>query len=243
MALQKDGTVDFGVEADPKDFFGHGNESLDSVEDTGDPEVTPLTELKSIVLSLDWEITDEIMSQFVKEIDKLKDTYRDDEILVSFLGLLDSVGKYIKTHKAKAHPNAGKLLNSAYMSLEKVIVSKDITEPERDRILASQLKSFKRLMEQVALRKAGSDGKKGLKPPDQARVAAQEPKEDQAIQQKEERSPEEAKERQLEPHEGRVSPDESLRLAVDELKQLIQEEFKALREELRQLRESKERLI
>ncbi|UCG66148.1 MAG: hypothetical protein JSW12_03680 [Deltaproteobacteria bacterium] len=243
MALQKDGTVDFGVEADPKDLFGHGNEILDSVEDTGDPEVTPLTELKSIVLSLDWEITDEIMSRFVKEIDKLKDTYRDDEILVSFLGLLDSVGKHIKTHKAKAHPNASKLLNSAYMSLEKVILSKDITEPERNRILASQLKSFKRLMEQIAVRKAASDRKKRLKPPDQARVAPQEPKEDQAIQQKEERSPEEAKERQLEPHEGRVSPDESLRLAVNELKQLVQEEFKALREELRQLRESKERLI
>ncbi|MBW1714466.1 MAG: hypothetical protein JRJ77_01390 [Deltaproteobacteria bacterium] len=243
MALQKDGTVDFRVEADHKDLFGHGNKSLNTVEDTGDPEVTPLTGLKSIVLSLDWEITDEIMGRFVKEIDKLKDTYRDDEILVSLLGLLDSVGKYIKTHKAKAHPNASKLLNSAYMSLEKVIVSKDITEPERNRILASQLKNFKRLMEQIPLRKAASDRKNGLKPPDEARVAPQEPKEDQAIQKKEERPPEEAKERQLEPHEGRVSPDESFRLAVDELKQLIEEEFKALREELRQLRESKERLI
>lgn len=232
MVLQKDGTVDFEVEADPKDLFGHSNEGLDSLEDTGDPEGTPLTELKSIVLSLDWEITDESMTRFVQEIEKLKKTYRDDKILVSFLGLLDSVGKYIKTHKAKAHPNASKLLNSAYMSLEKVIVSKDITEPERRKIFVSQVKSFKRLKEQIALRKAASDRKKGLKPPDQIGPVAEEQINDLSMQ-RQGRTPDGTKERLRE-------SDEVFMSALEEIKQLIQEEFRALREELKQWREDEQ---
>ena len=232
MVLQKDGTVDFEVEADPKDLFGHSNEGLDSLEYTGDPEGTPLTELKSIVLSLDWEITDESMTRFVQEIEKLKKTYRDDKILVSFLGLLDSVGKYIKTHKAKAHPNASKLLNSAYMSLEKVIVSKDITEPERRKIFVSQVKSFKRLKEQIALRKAASDRKKGLKPPDQIGPVAEEQINDLSMQ-RQGRTPDGTKERLRE-------SDEVFMSALEEIKQLIQEEFRALREELKQWREDEQ---
>lgn len=232
MVLQKDGTVDFEVEADPKDLFGHSNEGLDSLEYTGNPEGTPLTELKSIVLSLDWEITDESMTRFVQEIEKLKKTYRDDKILVSFLGLLDSVGKYIKTHKAKAHPNASKLLNSAYMSLEKVIVSKDITEPERRKIFVSQVKSFKRLKEQIALRKAASDRKKGLKPPDQIGPVAEEQINDLSMQ-RQGRTPDGTKERLRE-------SDEVFMSALEEIKQLIQEEFRALREELKQWREDEQ---
>jgi hypothetical protein len=235
LALQRDDTVDFDVEADPKDLFGHSNESLDSVEDTGDPEGTPLTELKSMVLSLDWEITDEIMSRFVQEIEKLKHTYWDDRILLSFLGLLDSVGKYIKTHKTKAHPSASKLLNSSYMSLEKVIVSKDITEPERKRILAGQVKSFKRLKEQIALRKAASDRKKALKPPDQIGPVAEEQISDLSMQ-SQGRTPDGTKERLRESDVGCVSPHEVFMSALEEIKQLIQEEFKALRKDLKQSR-------
>ena len=223
------------MEADPKDLLGHSNESPDSVEDTGDPEGTPLRELKSIVLSLDWEITDQTMSRFVKEIDRLKDTYRDDKILVSFLGLLDSVGKYIKTHKTRAHPNASKLLNSAYMSLEKVIVSKDITGPERKKILVNQLRSFKRLKEQIALRKAASDRKKELKPSEQISPMAEELRNDLPMQ-RQGRVPDETKGRLRESDEGRVSPPEGFMSALEEIKQLIQDEFRALRKDLKQWR-------
>jgi len=239
LALQRDDTVDFDVEAGHKDLFGHSNEGLDSVEDTGDPEGTPLTELKSIVLSLDWEITDESMTRFVQEIEKLKDTYRDDKILVSFLGLLDSVGKYIKTHKTKAHPNASKLLNSSYLSLEKVIVSKDITEPERKRILTGQVKSFKRLKEQIALRKAASDREKGFKTPDQIGPLAEEQINDLSMQ-RQGSTPGGTKERLRESDEGYVSTHEVFMSALEEIKQLIQEEFRALREELKQWREDEQ---
>ena len=239
MVLQKDGSVDFEVEADPNDLFGHSNEGIDSLDDIGDPEGTPLKELKSIILSLDWEITDKSMSRFVQELGKLKKTYRDDKILVSFLGLLDSVGKYIKTHKAKAHPNASKLLNSAYMSLEKVIVSKDITEPERKKTLVSQVKRLKRLKEQIALRKAASDRKKGLKPPDKIGPVAEEQVNDLPMQ-RQGRAPDETKESLGESDEGRVSPHEVYMSALEEIKQLIQEEFRALREELKQWREDED---
>ena len=49
--------------------------------------------------------------------------------------LLSSVGKYIKVNKGKAHPDAIKVLNSVFTSLEKVLLSKDIAEGEREKIL------------------------------------------------------------------------------------------------------------
>jgi hypothetical protein len=232
LALQKDGTVGF---RDPGDLLGHSNESPDSVEDTGEPEGTPLRELKSIVLSLDWEITDKTMTRFVKEIDRLKDTYRDDEILVSFLGLLDSVGEYIKIHKTRAHPNASKLLNSAYMSLEKVIVSKDITGLERKKELVNQLRSFKRLKEQIALRKAASERKKELKPSEQISPMA-EGLRNALPMQGQGSAPDETKGGLREYDEGRVSPPEGFISALEEIKQLIQDEFRALRKDLKQWR-------
>ena len=241
MVIQGDGTLNFKEEAGPKDLLGHTRKPSNSAETAGDPVDNPVTALKSIILSLEWEITDAVLGRFVEEIDRLKDAYSDDEVVVSFLGLLDSVGGYIKTHKGKAHPDAGKLLNSIYLSVERVILSKDMRDQEKRAMLSRELENFKRLKEKIASRKAALEKKKGLKGPDQAKAAAQERKDDQGFR-KEERSPDEAKETPLESHEGGVSPDESLRTAVDEIKQLIQEEFRALREELRQLRESKERI-
>jgi hypothetical protein len=242
MVVQRDGTLNFEEEAGPKDPLGTTQEPLNSAKDAGDPVNNPLTELKSVILSLEWEITDAVLGRFVDEIDRLKDAYSDDEVVVSFLGLLDSVGRYIKAHKGKAHPDAGKLLNSIYLSVERVILSKDMTDQEKRAKLSSELERFKTLKEKIALRKAAVERKQGLMGPDQAKAAAWAQKDEHGIQ-KAESSPDEAKERQLEAHEGHVIPDESLRLAVEGLKQLVQEEFKALREELRQLRESKERLI
>ncbi len=239
MVIQGDGTLNFKEEAGPMDLLGHTGKPSNSAEASGDPVNNPVTALKSIILSLEWEITDAVLGRFVEEIDRLKDAYSDDEVVVSFLGLLDSVGGYIKTHKGKAHPDAGKLLNSIYLSVERVILSKDMRDQEKRAMLSSELENFKRLKEKIALRKAALEKKKGLIGPDQAKAAAQERKDDQGLR-KEEKLPDEVKERPLESHEGGVSPDESLRIALDEIKQLIQEEFRGLREELRQLRESKE---
>jgi len=132
-------------ESDESPGFGKGERSI---------EVSPLWDLKAIILSIDWEITDEIMTRLTEQIGRAKNAYNEDKTILLFLQLLDSVGKYIKINKADTHPDAIKLLNSVYTSLEKVALSKGISSAEKEKTLLFEIKRFKKLKEHIALRKA-----------------------------------------------------------------------------------------
>jgi HAMP domain-containing protein len=122
-------------------------------EDFQDIEDTPLKELKSTVLSIDWEISDETMNRFLDQVDKLKGPYKDDKIIQMFLQLLGSVGKYIKAKKASADPDVVRLLNSAYAGLEKVTITQGITDAERKKILSAEVDKFKNIKERLVAKK------------------------------------------------------------------------------------------
>lgn len=121
-----------------------------------DPESQPgpLRELKAIFLAVDWEINDDIMNALLHQIEALKDTFSGDRIMMLFLQLLEAVGKYVKGKKANAHPDAIKLLNSIYTSLEIVSMSKGMTDAERKKILRIEVNRFQRLKDKLARKKA-----------------------------------------------------------------------------------------
>jgi pilus assembly protein FimV len=126
-----------------------------------DPLSDPLRELKAIFLAVDWEINDDIMSALLGQIEKLKKQYAQDRVLLLFLGLLGAVGKYIKAQKANAHPDAVKLLNSIYRSLEIVSMSEAMTESERKRILRTEVRRFQALKEELARKKTTPEAAPG----------------------------------------------------------------------------------
>jgi hypothetical protein len=131
------------------DLFGEENTSAAHLEETIDSQDSPLRELKTIVLSIDWEITDEAMTSFVDQISVLKDRFKNDKIILVFLQLLGSLGEYIKTNKGMCHPDSFKILNSLFTQLDKVSQSKDLTESEKKKILATELAKYKALKEQL----------------------------------------------------------------------------------------------
>jgi len=228
-----DNTRHRDIHINNEDTHGQSASNLDGAKDTDNPGANPLRELKSIVLSLDLEITDEVMGRFFREIQRLEDEYGNQKILVSFLHLLDSIGKYIKHHKGKAHPHAGKLLNSAYMSLEKVIRSQHLTPLERKRMLARELKRYRRLKEQIAFRKTGRVREKTVEGVDKTSTV---------IEQQQAASPIEegsgAPGKTAEEFKGPVDMIEAFAGALEELKQFIHGEFRALREEMKQWRKT-----
>jgi len=119
-------------------------------EDNGDIEDSPLKELKSIVLSIDWEISDEIMTRFLNQVNGLMETYQDDRIIQMFLQLLSSVGKYIKAKKENSDPDVVKLLNSAYVGLEKVVLTEEISGDERKKLIIIEVNKFKKIREKLS---------------------------------------------------------------------------------------------
>ena len=190
--------------------------SEDTVEDTVSEdnntefEDSPLRDLKSILLSLDWEISDETMLGLLTQVDILKETYKDDSVLGVFLQIIGSLGNYIKTNKGKSHPDAIKLLNSAYSNLEKVVLSDGMPEVEKNKMLAGDVSKFKELKKKITRKKNASDDDKTVNAIEIGRKDL----------------------KRMEPHEAFI-------YALDEIKQVIKVELTALRVELKLWRGSR----
>ena len=155
------------------DLFGETKQSGPSLNDKDliAPQESPILDLNAIVLSIDWEITDEILAKFIDEISRLKTLYRDDLILSSFLKLHGSVGKYLSTQKVNAHPDSIRLLQSLFDGFEKVVNSPEMKDVEKKKILSAEVAKFKQLREQVLLAPKGVPPKKDLKLQDLAAKA------------------------------------------------------------------------
>lgn len=170
---------------------------------------SPVDALKALVFSIDWEITDATMKDFLKEVKRLKKEYADDRISLMFLKLHESLGKYIKARKVKSHPDALKLLTSIYQQFEKTFSSPGLSEAEKKKMVAREVKKYKRFQQDVLSSKKASES------PEKVSEAA---------------APE--AERQPERSPAALSA-ESRELAdyiVSELRQTIQAEFQALRQ-------------
>ncbi|MBL0714269.1 MAG: hypothetical protein JJV98_11265 [Desulfosarcina sp.] len=118
---------------------------------TGGKTADPLDELKSLVMSIEWEITDDIMERFVSHGETLKKRYKEDRILVMFLQLLGSLGLYVKSNKGKAHPKAFNLLNTVYASFSNAAIPGKISSSEKKKLLYIELNQYKELKEQIEI--------------------------------------------------------------------------------------------
>jgi len=205
----------FGTEEDDNpSFLENGPLSQDS----------PLRNLKGIVLSIDWEITDDIMGSFLEEIEHLKDAFSTEKIPGLFLQLLSSVGKYIRNQKARAHPNSIRVLNSVYNSFEKVILENDMPEAEKRKWLYGEVNRFKKLKQDIAKGRAET----GRPSPE----ATEAPPPEEAIPE----TPVETRSEAAEPSLSALPPQEALPHVLEELKNVLQTEFQGLRAELQELR-------
>lgn len=134
------------------DLLSEDAASSEAADREEDPEENPLRDLKATLLAVDWEINDEIMAAMLLHAEKLKETFENNRINQLFLQLLQAVGKYIKTQKANAHPDAIKLLSSIYTGLEIVSMAEGMTDAEKQKILKIEVDRFKSLKAKVAKR-------------------------------------------------------------------------------------------
>ena len=129
------------VEDRLENLFGEDEpeEELSTEPESAETADSPLRELKAIVLSIDWEITDEVMIRFVEQIAELQDVFKDDKVVLIFLQLLGSIGEYIRVNLGKSHPDAFKILSSLYNNLDTVVHTGGMADTERRKILSTEL--------------------------------------------------------------------------------------------------------
>ncbi|MBW2216645.1 MAG: hypothetical protein JRF34_05560, partial [Deltaproteobacteria bacterium] len=149
-------------------------------EDNDALEQSPLKELKPIVLSIDWEISDEIMSRFLDQVNSLMGIYQGDRIILMFLNLLNSVGKYIKAKKENSDADVVKLLNSSYAGLEKAVLTKEITEDEKKKLIITEVNKFKKIREKLG-GKPAAEPKKDVIAPVKEKASRPEPEVEQPV--------------------------------------------------------------
>ena len=148
------------VEDRLQNLFGEEEPAEGAEKKGADIKPNPLRGLKTVVLSIDWEITDEVMTSFAEQVAVLQDTYRNDKIVLVFLQLLGSIGEYIRTHLGQSHPDAFKILTSLFSELERIVQSEDLTEVERKKILSVELGKYKKLKNQLIPNKAQADDRR-----------------------------------------------------------------------------------
>ncbi len=118
-------------------------------------EDSPLASLKSIVLSLEWEITDEVMRRFLSETEAIRDKCGEDQALKTFIQMLLALGKYIKRHKGDSNPEAVRLLNTTFQSFEKSFEG-EITEEEKKALVDQRVREFMDLKRAIGAKSRAS---------------------------------------------------------------------------------------
>jgi len=214
------------------DLFGEEDAAASDSDDRDPAKSYPLAELKNLVLSIDWEITDEVLKKFLQQIKDLKLTYEHDKIVVTFLQILNSLGGYIKTNRGNAHPKTFKTLNAVFAHLDKVVLSKDMTDRERKKMLRAAMNSYQKLRVQISARKASARRKTKADTSItlRAETPAETPKADA------DRQPivpsSEAIEEEVPITEERGASIESLSQAVEEIKAYIHTEIEELKKRI-----------
>jgi len=213
-----------------------------AAEETDGERVTddyPLAELKNLVLSIDWEITEEALTGLLSQIDSLKVTYKNEKIIFMFLQLLGSLGVYIKTNRGNAHPKTFKILNSAFSRLEEVVLSEDMAESRKKKLLRTEMDKYKQLRNQVSKKKAAKAiRKEAMSAPKELESLIKAPQ--QKIPARPGRKVAGKAAMNSQPSDaGAPHSLANLADAVEELKKFIHSELNALKQELRVLQKSK----
>ncbi|MBP7765458.1 MAG: hypothetical protein KA113_09775 [Syntrophaceae bacterium] len=112
---------------------------------------SPLKDMKSIMLSIEWEINDAILEQLEDEVGKLYLLYTGNRIIQGFLRLLRFLGRYIRVKGVQTNQESINLLLFVYDNLESVMVSEGMTEAKKQTVLQDSIKRYKTWVEKTDL--------------------------------------------------------------------------------------------
>ncbi len=112
---------------------------------------SPLKEMKSIILSIEWEINDHILEQLEDEINKLYLAYTGNRIIQGFLRILRFMGRYVRVRGVRSNQDSINLLLAVYDHLENVMVSEGMTDAKKHIILIDNIKKYRAWVESTDL--------------------------------------------------------------------------------------------
>ncbi len=112
-----------------------------------------LDNLKAVILAIDWEISDGTLRHFEKVVTDFLSIYQHNKLYHHFLKIIRSLGQYIGSRKANAHPDAISFLRSVFDDFEKLIQTPAMSYPDRKEILEKNISRFHELKIRISKEK------------------------------------------------------------------------------------------
>ena len=138
--------------------FGDDDKNKNSDKSLGDLSLpvssgfhASLKNMKSIFLSIKWEINDQVLEQLENEVNTLDLLYTNDRIIQGFLRILRFVGRYVQVRGVSSNQDAINLLLSVYDHLEKVMISEGMTGAKKHIFLIESIKQYRSWVENTDL--------------------------------------------------------------------------------------------
>ncbi|PLX48691.1 MAG: hypothetical protein C0613_09760 [Desulfobulbaceae bacterium] len=124
-----------------------------SDRDSASP-VEILEKLKSAILDIDWEISDENIAVLNDELAALRSIWEGQKTQQIYLQILGALSHYIAVNKEQANPAVFPMLRNAFASLEELVVSPGSEEDEQKRLM-THVDAYNELKKAVATGGAG----------------------------------------------------------------------------------------
>ena len=106
--------------------------------------------LKSAVLNIDWEISDETLDELNREVVKLQTVWAEEKVLLVYLQILGALCQYIGVSREKSHPGTFMLLKGAFDGLEQVVVDPDMSQSEKNSTVMGYADRYNKLKQEIA---------------------------------------------------------------------------------------------
>jgi hypothetical protein len=158
-------------ESEPGSEELSAEESDDFVSPSEADDREAIKDFKAAVLAFEWEINDENMDNFNRQVSRFKKRWQNNKLLLVFMQILEALGRYIAVARAKADPDSIKLLLSVYAGLEKVVTAPRLTPRGKKKILLAEVDKYNNLKSHLKI--AGKQqGERAAKSKTQAGGAA-----------------------------------------------------------------------
>ena len=107
-------------------------------------------ELKAVILSIDWEISDITLTGFHTVTRPLMEKLKSNKIHSSFLKIMQSIVEYVAKNKADSHGDSIGLLRRVFADYERMIRTPDMPAAEKKELIEGNIRIFNEFKREIA---------------------------------------------------------------------------------------------
>ena len=115
--------------------------------------IYPLYTLKNILLSIEWEVTDDILSKYLNEIIELQRLFQNNRYLKRLLQIQYFYGRFIKTYPDRIPLRTYKILYTLYDCMKNLLANKKLSDFEKKKIVEQEIHRYKNFRKYLRINK------------------------------------------------------------------------------------------